>query len=114
MIDILFPAALAVVAILYSAVGQAGGTGYVALMGLALRANHHQADRAGAKRIGVGHWLRSVLSFGRSWPAVLIARRRATSLSISIPTGGRRIAAGSRRADGALRPGDRGSRPRRA
>jgi uncharacterized protein len=35
LIDILFPAALAVVAILYSAVGQAGGTGYVALMGLA-------------------------------------------------------------------------------
>ena len=35
MIDILFPAALALVAILYSAVGQAGGTGYVALMGLA-------------------------------------------------------------------------------
>jgi uncharacterized membrane protein YfcA len=35
MIDILFPAALAIVAILYSAVGQAGGTGYVALMGLA-------------------------------------------------------------------------------
>ena len=35
MIDILFPVALAVVAIFYSAVGQAGGTGYVALMGLA-------------------------------------------------------------------------------
>jgi uncharacterized protein len=35
MIDFLFPVALAVVAILYSAVGQAGGTGYVALMGLA-------------------------------------------------------------------------------
>jgi uncharacterized protein len=35
MIDILFPASLAIVAILYSAVGQAGGTGYVALMGLA-------------------------------------------------------------------------------
>src|ERR1700733_6890153 len=35
MIDILFPAALAIVAILYSAVGQAGGTGYVALVGLA-------------------------------------------------------------------------------
>jgi uncharacterized protein len=35
LIDILFPVALAVVAILYSAVGQAGGTGYVALMGLA-------------------------------------------------------------------------------
>ena len=48
MIDILFPAAFAIVAILYSAVGQAGGTGYVALMGLAgwLRARHHQADRA--------------------------------------------------------------------
>jgi uncharacterized protein len=35
MTDILFPAALAIVATLYSAVGQAGGTGYVALMGLA-------------------------------------------------------------------------------
>src|SRR3984957_15710472 len=35
MIDILFPAALAIVAILYSAVGQGGGTGYFALMGLA-------------------------------------------------------------------------------
>lgn len=35
MIEILFPVALAVVAVLYSAVGQAGGTGYVALMGLA-------------------------------------------------------------------------------
>ena len=35
MIDILFPVALAIVAILYCAVGQAGGTGYVALMGLA-------------------------------------------------------------------------------
>jgi uncharacterized protein len=35
MIDILFPVALAIVAVLYSAVGQAGGTGYVALMGLA-------------------------------------------------------------------------------
>jgi uncharacterized membrane protein YfcA len=35
MIDILFPVALALVAVLYSAVGQAGGTGYVALMGLA-------------------------------------------------------------------------------
>jgi uncharacterized membrane protein YfcA len=34
LIDILFPVALAIVAILYSAVGQAGGTGYVALMGL--------------------------------------------------------------------------------
>ena len=33
--DILFPVALAIVATLYSAVGQAGGTGYVALMGLA-------------------------------------------------------------------------------
>ena len=35
VIDILFPVALAAVAIHYSAVGQAGGTGYVALMGLA-------------------------------------------------------------------------------
>jgi uncharacterized protein len=35
MINILFPVALAIVAVLYSAVGQAGGTGYVALMGLA-------------------------------------------------------------------------------
>jgi len=35
VIDILFAVALAIVAILYSAVGQAGGTGYVALMGLA-------------------------------------------------------------------------------
>jgi uncharacterized protein len=35
VIDVLFAAALAIVAILYSAVGQAGGTGYVALMGLA-------------------------------------------------------------------------------
>jgi uncharacterized membrane protein YfcA len=35
VIDILFPVALAAIAILYSAVGQAGGTGYVALMGLA-------------------------------------------------------------------------------
>jgi uncharacterized protein len=35
LIDILFPIALAIVALLYSAVGQAGGTGYVALMGLA-------------------------------------------------------------------------------
>jgi uncharacterized protein len=35
MIDLLFPVALATIAILYSAVGQAGGTGYVALMGLA-------------------------------------------------------------------------------
>jgi uncharacterized protein len=35
LIYILFPVALAVVAVLYSAVGQAGGTGYVALMGLA-------------------------------------------------------------------------------
>ena len=35
MIEILFPIALAIIAILYSAVGQAGGTGYVALMGLA-------------------------------------------------------------------------------
>ena len=35
MVDILFPVALAIVALLYSAVGQAGGTGYVALMGLA-------------------------------------------------------------------------------
>jgi uncharacterized protein len=34
MIDILFPLALAIIAVLYSAVGQAGGTGYVALMGL--------------------------------------------------------------------------------
>jgi uncharacterized membrane protein YfcA len=34
LIDILFPVVLAIVAILYSAVGQAGGTGYVALMGL--------------------------------------------------------------------------------
>ena len=33
--DVLFALALATVAILYSAVGQAGGTGYVALMGLA-------------------------------------------------------------------------------
>jgi hypothetical protein len=31
----MFPVALALVAVLYSAVGQAGGTGYVALMGLA-------------------------------------------------------------------------------
>ena len=35
VIDILCPVALALIAILYSAVGQAGGTGYVALMGLA-------------------------------------------------------------------------------
>ena len=35
MIDILFPVALVIIAIIYSAVGQAGGTGYVALMGLA-------------------------------------------------------------------------------
>jgi uncharacterized protein len=35
LIDTLFPLALAIVALLYSAVGQAGGTGYVALMGLA-------------------------------------------------------------------------------
>jgi uncharacterized membrane protein YfcA len=35
MTDLLFPFALAIIAILYSAVGQAGGTGYVALMGLA-------------------------------------------------------------------------------
>jgi hypothetical protein len=35
MIDLLFPVALATIAILYSAVGHAGGTGYVALMGLA-------------------------------------------------------------------------------
>jgi uncharacterized membrane protein YfcA len=34
LIDALFPIALAIVALLYSAVGQAGGTGYVALMGL--------------------------------------------------------------------------------
>jgi hypothetical protein len=37
MIDLLFPVALAIIAIFYSAVGQAGGTGYVALMGLAGR-----------------------------------------------------------------------------
>jgi hypothetical protein len=35
MTDLLFPVALAIIAIFYSAVGQAGGTGYVALMGLA-------------------------------------------------------------------------------
>jgi uncharacterized protein len=35
MFSLLFPIALGVIAILYSAVGQAGGTGYVALMGLA-------------------------------------------------------------------------------
>ncbi|MHB2211490.1 TSUP family transporter [Methylobacterium sp. CM6257] len=35
MPDLAFAAAIAVVAALYSAVGQAGGTGYVALMGLA-------------------------------------------------------------------------------
>jgi uncharacterized membrane protein YfcA len=35
MTDLLFPFALGIIAILYSAVGQAGGTGYVALMGLA-------------------------------------------------------------------------------
>jgi uncharacterized membrane protein YfcA len=35
VIDIVFPTALAIVAVLYSTVGQAGGTGYVALMGLA-------------------------------------------------------------------------------
>ena len=35
MIDLLFPVALAIIAILYSAVGQPRGTGYVALMGLA-------------------------------------------------------------------------------
>ena len=40
--------------------------------------------------------------------------RRATSLAISLPTGGRRIAAGRRGADGALRPGEQGSRPGRA
>jgi uncharacterized protein len=33
--DALFAAALAIVAVLHSAVGQAGGTGYVALMGFA-------------------------------------------------------------------------------
>ena len=54
------------------------------------------------------------LPIRRAWPAVLIARRRATSRAISLPTGGRRIAAGRRDADGALRPGDKGSRPRRA
>ena len=63
MIDILFPVALAIVAILYSAVGQAGGTGYVALMGLSgLRSRRHQADCAGPERFGVGHWLHPVLS----------------------------------------------------
>ncbi len=35
MTDVVFALALTVVALLYSAVGQAGGTGYVALMGLA-------------------------------------------------------------------------------
>jgi Sulfite exporter TauE/SafE len=35
MNDLLFPFALTIIAVLYSAVGQAGGTGYVALMGLA-------------------------------------------------------------------------------
>ena len=35
MIDLLFPVALAIIAILYSTVGQPRGTGYVALMGLA-------------------------------------------------------------------------------
>jgi len=33
--EILFVVALALVAVLYSAVGQAGGTGYIAVMGLA-------------------------------------------------------------------------------
>jgi hypothetical protein len=63
MIDILFPVALAVVAILYSAVGQAGGTGYVALMGLAGFAPGAIKPTALApERIGVGHWLLSILS----------------------------------------------------
>lgn len=34
MTDVLLPAAFAIVAVLYSAVGQAGGTGYIAVMGL--------------------------------------------------------------------------------
>jgi uncharacterized protein len=113
MIDILFPAALAVVAILYSTVGQAGGTGYVAL----LHAGHHQADRAVAKRVGVGHWLRSVLSFGsahmaerlsvrRPWPAVLIARRSHTSRSVRVPADrrGLLLVAGLQMARSALAP----------
>jgi len=35
VLHILFTFSLAIVALLYSSIGQAGGTGYVALMGLA-------------------------------------------------------------------------------
>jgi hypothetical protein len=114
-IDLLFPVALAIIVILYSAVGQAGGTGYVELG--RLRTSHHQADRAVPERAGVGHWLRPVLPFGsahlakrlpvrRSWPAVLTARRRASSSAISLSTCSRSIAASRRNADGALSLGN--------
>ena len=53
----------------------AGGTGYVALIGLGwLRSKHDQADRAGPERVGVGHWLHPVLSLRE--PVWLVGARR--------------------------------------
>jgi hypothetical protein len=108
VIDLLFPVALVIIAILYSAVGQAGGTGYIALIGTGwFRTSDHQAHRTVLQHIGFGHWLRPVLSFGfahvakclpvrRSWPALLIAGRHASSLRVRSSTSSRRIAADRR------------------
>jgi hypothetical protein len=114
MIDPLFPIALAIIAILYSAVGQAGGTGYVALMGLAgfapaiikptalsLNVLVSAIGCIRFYRFGPAHMAKR-LSIRCAWPAVLIARRGASSSAISLPTCSRSIAASRRSADGAL------------
>ena len=118
VIDILCPVALALIAILYSAVGQAGGTGYVALMGLAgfapaIIKRTALALHVLVSAIGCVRFYRlSMLTLAkrlpvrRSWPAVLLARRRASSSAISLPTDGRRIDAGRGGADGTLGPGN--------
>jgi hypothetical protein len=112
MTDLLFPFALAIIAILYSAVGQAGGTGYVALMGLAGFAPATIKPTALALNVLVsaigcvrfyrlGLLVAECLPLRRSWAAVLIARRRASSSAI-----GRSIAARRGSADGKISRGD--------
>ena len=124
--SLLFPIALGVIAILYSAVGQAGGTGYVALMGLVGFAPAIIKPTALSLNLLVSAiGLRPFLSFGsahmanrlpicRSRLAVLTARGRATSPANSLSTSGERVASDRRFTDGAHRPGDQGAGRRRA
>ncbi len=77
MLHILFAVSLAIVALLYSSVGQAGGTGYVALMGLAGFAPAVIKPSAVARNILVSA-MAAFASTGRVWsPGAHVTRSQS-------------------------------------